>query len=91
MSRILTDEDLNALADILKDHKVCALGLDPKIIDALNEFTPEHLGIIKHIAVSIGKSANIVGVIVITGILTVLGGLLGKGFISTIVGWVKNG
>jgi len=91
MNRSLTDEDIRLLAEALKQHSTCALGLNPKIVDVINEWTPEQFGILKHIVLSIGKAANIIGTIVVTAVITVLLGIVSKGFITTFIGWVKNG
>lgn len=91
MARVLTDEDISALATAIKQHNMCLLGISPKIVDSINEFTPEQLGILRRIAQSVSKSANIIGYTVLIGIISAFIGFIHKGIVATILGWFKSG
>ena len=78
--RTLTDADITALAEALKPHANCNMGLTPDEVSTLKKF----LG-------AFDKAAGIVGKTVLTAIVVSILAMLTKGFWMTLITGVKQG
>lgn len=67
--RVLTDADIEALADALKQHSVCHMGL-----------TSDEVSILKRILSALDNAAGIIGKVVLTAIVGTLIAIFTKGF-----------
>lgn len=79
--RVLTDKDLETLADLLQTHPgSCHMGL-----------TPDEVSTLKRFLSAFYKAANVVGAVVLTALVTSLIAILTKGFWITLVTGIKQG
>lgn len=87
--RTLTDADLVALAELLQTHSKCTLGLKPEVAEALNNLTPEELGMFKRGMRIIGNAANIVGATILVFMIGALIAIFTKGFWISLLTGIK--
>lgn len=78
--RRLTEADVEAIAEAMKGHTVCSMGL-----------TNDEVTILKKLLSAFNKAAGIVGTIVLTAIVASLIAMLTKGFWVSLVSGVKAG
>jgi len=76
--RMLTDADVEAIADALKTHSACNMGLTPAEVTTLKRF----LG-------AFNKAAGIVGTLVLTAIVAGMIAMFTKGFWTTLITGAK--
>lgn len=90
--RTLTPQDLADLAEIIKKHQVCSLGIAPELAKALNELTPEQIGILRRGMIITGKAAYIVGGTILVSIVGFFIVIFSKGWWLTFAtGIVRKG
>ena len=76
--RVLTDEDVAAIAEALKEHSGC-----------LMDFTPEEVSTLKRILRAFDRAASIVGSVVLTAIVLTLIAIFTKGFWVSLISGIK--
>jgi len=77
-NRTLTDADIEALADALKGHTHCNMGL-----------TPEEVTILKRVLQAFQKAAGIVGSVILTAIVIGMIAIFTKGFWASLIDGAK--
>lgn len=77
--RVLTDGDIKALADELKGHTNCNMGL-----------TPDEVSTLKRILSAFDSAAGIVGKVILTALVVALIGIVTKGFWLSMAQGVKQ-
>lgn len=76
--RILTDEDVAAIAEALKEHSGC-----------LMNFTPEEVSTLKRILRAFDKAASTIGTVILTAIVLTVIAVFTKGFWVSIIAGIK--
>lgn len=79
-SRNLTDDDIAAMADALKAHTACNMGL-----------TPDEVSTLKRFLTAFDKAAGIVGKMVLTAIVAAGIAMFTKGFWVSLATGIKQG
>lgn len=78
--RNLTDDDIAAMADALKAHTACNMGL-----------TPDEVSTLKRFLTAFDKAAGIVGKMVLTAVVAAGIAMFTKGFWISLATGVKQG
>lgn len=87
MERTLNDADLQALAEIVKTHTACNLGLTEDEVRDLKKFVRADLPPLRKTRQAVDTAAGIIGKAIIYSIAAVLVAVMGKGFWS----WLLEG
>jgi hypothetical protein len=77
--RMLTDDDVNSLAEALKKHTACNMGL-----------TIEEVGTLKRALNAFDTAAGIVGKVVLTALVVAAIAVFTKGFWASVATGVKS-
>lgn len=88
--RTLTESDLEALAELMSKHQVCALGIDPDVAKAISALTPEQIGILRRVMSMMGSAANTIGSAIVITIVAIFFAMLTKGFWASIADEIKK-